>query len=264
MITSTSNRRVGEIIELQTKARARREQNRYVIEGRKLFMEAPLLYIEETYVEEAIWDSQDTRLKDKLKEVHAQTVSAEVMKKMCDTKTPQGILSVMRCHTHSLEEVVSSTEKPPLLLVIEQLQDPGNMGTLIRTGEAAGVTGIVLSPGCVDVFNPKTVRGSMGSLFRVPVCQVENLDTALAQMKSAGITMFAAHLKGTKYHYEFDYTVPTAFLIGNEGNGLTKETADQADVYVRIPMEGKVESLNAAIAGTLLMYEANRQRGSWK
>ncbi|MBQ0042046.1 MAG: RNA methyltransferase [Lachnospiraceae bacterium] len=260
MISSTSNKKITEITELQNKSKARREKGLYIIEGRKLFLEAPVDDIVEAYVEERIWDSPDTVLKDKLKKVKAESVSTEVMKKMCDTKTPQGILAVLKTPKYALEDMIKNENVKPLLLIIEELQDPGNLGTLLRTGEGAGVTGIILSPGTVDIYNPKVIRGSMGSIFRMPVCQVDNLDSAINRIKSEGIKVYAAHLKGEKFHDEFDYATGTAFLIGNEGNGLTQHTADQADCYVRIPMEGKVESLNAAIAGTLLIYEANRQR----
>ena len=259
MISSTSNKKVSEVVELQKKSRVRNKQGLFVIEGRKMFMEAPREWIVQTYAEESIWNSAEDSLKDKLRAVNAESVSAEVMKKMCDTQTPQGILALVRQKEYELKDLLSPG-KTPLLLIIEQLQDPGNLGTLIRTGEGAGVTGIVLSKGTVDLYNPKVIRASMGSIYRMPVCQVENLDTTIGEMKSRGIAVYAAHLKGQKYHDAFDYTKPCGFMIGNEGNGLTDHAASLADSYIRIPMEGSVESLNAAIAGTLLIYEANRQR----
>jgi len=144
--------------------------------------------------------------------------------------------------------------------VLENLQDPGNLGTIVRMAEGAGVTGIIMSSNTVDIYNPKTIRSTMGSLYRVPVIYVDDICEAADVCKSKDVTVYAAHLKGTDNYNKKDYTKPTAFMIGNEGNGLTDKLADKADEYVRIPMQGEVESLNAAVACTILTYEAVRQR----
>ena len=151
-------------------------------------------------------------------------------------------------------------EKTPLVMILEDLQDPGNLGTIIRTGEGAGISGVIMSKDTVDIFNPKVIRATMGSIYRMPFVYVENLLSILDTLLIEEMQTYAAHLKGDVYYDTFDFTKPTAFLIGNEGNGLKKETADKAGSYLKIPMEGKVESLNAAIAASLLMYEAHRQR----
>ena len=145
-------------------------------------------------------------------------------------------------------------------MVLENIQDPGNLGTILRTAEGAGVNGILMSRDTVDIFNPKTIRSTMGSVYRVPFLYVEDICETVRELKNKGISAYAAHLKGIGSYDEQDYTKGTAFLIGNEGNGLTDELADLADTYIRIPMYGKVESLNAAIASAVLMYEAQRQR----
>ena len=145
--------------------------------------------------------------------------------------------------------------KRPLFLILEDIQDPGNLGTMIRTGEGAGVDGILMSKGTVDIYNPKTIRSTMGSLYRVPFLYTGDLTQTIGQLQKTGIRVYAAHLKGTKSYREPDYAEGAAFLIGNEGNGLKEETAALADEYIRIPMQGKLESLNAAVAAALLMYE---------
>ena len=151
-------------------------------------------------------------------------------------------------------------KKASLLLVTENVQDPGNLGTMFRTAEGAGVTGILMSRDTVDIFNPKTIRSTMGSIYRMPFLYTEDLKKDISELQKEGVHFYAAHLKGKASYDEADYQKPSAFLIGNEGNGLTTEIADLADVYIRIPMEGKLESLNAAMAAGILMYEANRQR----
>ena len=127
-------------------------------------------------------------------------------------------------------------------------------------GEGAGVTGVIMSPNTVDIYNPKTIRSTMGSIFRVPFIYVQDFGEAVSECQKSGVKVYAAHLDGNNTYLGEDYSTPTAFLIGNEGNGLTDDITKQADTLIRIPMEGEVESLNAAIACTILTYEAVRQR----
>ena len=147
-----------------------------------------------------------------------------------------------------------------MLLVVEDLQDPGNLGTMFRTGEGAGITGVIMSSDTVDIFNPKVVRATMGSIYRVPFVYAGDLRNAVNDLHKNGIAVYAAHLEGETYYNRLSFREPTAFLIGNEGKGLRRDTAKLADSYVKIPMEGRVESLNAAVAAALLLYETHRQR----
>jgi TrmH family RNA methyltransferase len=267
MITSTSNDRVKRVVAYGQKAKARREDGVFIIEGMKMLREAPVLQVSEVYVTERFVDTASEGDKEILWRYGAETVSEEVMNKMADTQTPQGVLAVIRQYPYTLEEVLegynqsaSGKENAPLLLVLENIQDPGNLGTMLRSGEGAGVTGIILSKGCADIFSPKVIRSTMGSIFRMPFIYVENISEMVKELGTKGISTYAAHLKGKKSYDEFDYTKPTAFLIGNEGNGLTKETADAASEYVLIPMKGEVESMNAATSAAILTFEASRQR----
>lgn len=271
-ITSLSNNRIKEAALWSAKARERRKADVYLVEGRKMFLEAPEAELQEIFVADSLWErieteegaELDAQLKKRLRELDAEgripvfLVTDEVLRKTADTQTPQGIVCVLKQKHYTLEQLI--TKKNPLLVVLEDLQDPGNLGTILRTGEGAGITGVIMSKDTVDLYNPKTIRATMGSVYRVPFVYAEDLKQVLATLKEAGITSYAAHLKGTKYYDSFDFRKGTAFLIGNEGNGLQTETAEQADAYLKIPMEGKLESLNAAVATSILMYEANRQR----
>ena len=269
MITSTSNDRVKKVVSYVEKSKARREDGVFVIEGMKMLREAPVLQVQEVYVTERFLDTAGEDDKEILWRYGAETVSDEVMKKMSDTQTPQGVLAVMRQYEYSLEEVLEGynqstsdqgKDTAPLILILENIQDPGNLGTMLRSGEGAGVTGVIMSKGTADIYNPKVIRSTMGSVFRMPFIYVEDLPSMVKELNSKGIHTYAAHLKGQKNYDEFDYTEPTAFLIGNEGNGLTKETADAAETYVLIPMKGEVESMNAATSSAILTFEASRQR----
>lgn len=268
MITSSANSRVKQVIQWQTKAKERKKAGVFLTEGFKMYEEAPLESILKVYVAESAlaslekMDAKEEKMAVKLKKTGYEVVADSLFKKMADTQTPQGILCVVKQPEYRLEEILKQDR--PLLMILENLQDPGNLGTIIRTGEGAGVTGVIMTAKTVDIFNPKVIRATMGSVFRVPFLYVEDMEDTLKKLKEKGIRTYAAHLAGREYYDSFSFTGGTAFLIGNEGNGLEKNTADLADSYLKIPMEGKVESLNAAIAASLLMYEAQRQRRNGK
>ena len=260
MITSISNAQVKQVCAYVQKAKERRKDGIFVVEGRKMFEEAPAERIYKVYATQSFCDKHtDDDIGAKLFATGCELVSDEVFAKMSDTKTPQGVLCLVKWLQYTLEDLLAASKG--VFVVLEDLQDPGNLGTIIRTGEGAGISGVIMTRETVDIFNPKTIRATMGSIYRVPFVYVEDIAEAIGALKAAGIAVYAAHLKGQKFYDAFDYTKGSAFLIGNEGNGLKEQTANMADTYVKIPMAGQVESLNAAIATTLFMYEAARQRG---
>lgn len=260
MITSFANAKVKQVVCWQNKAKERRKDNVFLAEGIKMYEEAPGESVREVYIIEETRKKMEEHpaLWEKLQQTGYEIVSEEVFAKMSDTQTPQGILTVLKRPEYSLEELLKIEN--PLFVVLEDLQDPGNLGTIVRTGEGAGVTAVIMSKNTVDIFNPKTIRATMGSIYRVPFVYTESIEDTIKSLHNAGVKTYAAHLKGDTYYSSFSFREPTAFLIGNEGNGLKKSTADAASAYLKIPMEGQVESLNAAIATSLLMYEAHRQR----
>lgn len=208
----------------------------------------------------SVWQKLRTCME---KGIYVEQVSDEVFRKASDTQTPQGLLFVMEQFSYTLEEMLQSALKrqrqggrPALFLLVEDIQDPGNLGTMLRTGEGAGVDGVIMSKRTVDIYHPKTIRSTMGSLYRAPFLYVEEMGEAVAALRENQITVYAAHLKGKQYFDEISYDGGSAFLVGNEGSGLRQETADMADVWLKIPMEGKLESLNAAVSAALLLYRA--------
>lgn len=258
------------MIELQSKSRSRRKENLFVAEGFKMFAEAPLNLITEVFIDESTYEEmKESSLRTPLnhyKEAYAkvlecmengisvENVSGDVFQKLCDTETPQGIVFVGRMPTATLSDMLDGN-----ILILENIQDPGNLGTMIRTAEGAGVSGVVMTKGTVDIFNPKTIRSTMGSMFRVPFVYVDDISVTIDEIKKAGIKVYAAHLKGESFYDEIEYSGKSAVMIGNEGNGLSDETAGLADIYVKIPMCGQLESLNAAVAAALLMYEMRQK-----
>ncbi|MDD6441563.1 MAG: RNA methyltransferase [bacterium] len=261
MITSNSNPKVKKLLTWQKKRKVREEDGIYIVEGLRMFVEAPQDKVREVYVSESFYKKKREELCLDAWGKKLEILSDSVYGHVSDTKTPQGVLVVMEQMKYSLEEVIAGKEgRASLLMVLDNLQDPGNLGTILRAGEAAGVTGVVMSSDCVDIYNPKVIRSTMGSIYRMPFIYVEDLPTVVKMLGEKEIHTYAAHLKGKRSYEEEDFTKGTAFLIGNEGNGLRDEVADAAEIYVKIPMCGEVESLNAAIAASVLMFEAARQR----
>lgn len=263
IITSASNEKIKEVKKLVKSSKERYEQGVYIVEGIRMFREIPDNQIEAVYVSESFY-SNNTDLIDNCK-VEVCVVSDKVFNGISDTGTPQGVMALVKMNKWSLEDVLgegkdNSVSDKTFLIIAERLQDPGNLGTIMRTTEAAGATGIVLSSDSVDVYNPKVVRSTMGSIFRVPVYVSENLAADIDVIKEKGVTIYGAHLKGQDF-YEKDFTKLCAFLIGNEGKGLSEEISGRADDLIKIPMKGKVESLNAATSVAVISYEVLRQRG---
>lgn len=256
MITSAGNAQVKNVIQLNQKAKARREQGLFVAEGRKMFREAPRSWIHKVYVSSTA--AEDETLGKELQGLSWEVVEDKVFRQMSDTKTPQGVLSLLKIPSYSPETLFS--RENPLLILLEDLQDPGNVGTIVRTAEGAGADGILLTKNTADLFNPKVIRSTMGSIYRMPFYQIENQEALLAVLKERSIRSFAAHLKGERSYDREDYRGGSIFFIGNEGNGLSQELSAKADCLIQIPMAGQVESLNAAMAAGILMYEAARQR----
>ena len=257
MITSTSNQRIKELSQIQKKSKVRSREGVFVAEGIRMVRETPYerlvsLYFSESFekkygneVLDAI-SGGDLKIREQIRR-KTEILSDAVFSYVSDTKTPQGVLAVVRQMEYTLEQMTDGVI--PHLMILDNLQDPGNLGTIFRTAEAAGVTGIIMSRDCVDIYNPKTIRSTMGALYRMPFLYVDDLKETIHTLKD-----------GKNTYDKEDYRQGTAFLIGNEGNGLREEIAQCADTWIRIPMCGQVESLNAAVAATVLMFEVSRQR----
>ena len=271
MISSVSNPAVKDVALWQTKAKARRESGFFVVEGLRLVREAPAGDVVRAYATEDFAASQEgAALCARLK---AEPVTEAVMARMSDTKTPQGILAVVRQKHWTAEDLAAGlpeeSESDPArraargpVLVLEHVQDPGNVGTLFRTAEAAGAAGILMDAETADPWQPKVVRGTMGAIFRLPFAVTDDLPAALSSLKERNVTLFAAHLEGSREYDTVRYPLRAAFLLGNEGNGLSDGISALADARIRIPMAGPTESLNVSVAGAVLLYEHFRQRRS--
>lgn len=259
MISSSSNAQIKNLIQLQKKSKSRLEQGLFVIEGFKMFEESREGgHLVKAYVTERFYEEKVNVDMEYFKGVSYEIVTEQVLNEAAETKTPQGIMATVTMPKYSLETMLE--RETCNLILLEDLRDPGNLGTIVRTAEGAGFSGIILSKSSVDMFNPKVIRSTMGAIYRMPFVYVEDFLDKLVYLKDNNVVLYAAHLKGEKYYDEVSYEGKCGIIIGNEANGLSDDCANLASKYIKIPMCGEVESLNAAVASAILMYEIYRQK----
>lgn len=264
MITSDTNGQIKELVKLQKNARYRRKSRCFVAEGIKLTKEAAdygklqRVYIGEELYRQRWGDVSERKVSSEFHGVPVDVVSQPVLEQISETVTPQGILGVVEMPEYSLEDILS--DKRRIFLLLDDLRDPGNLGTILRTSEGADMSGVILSRESVDLFNPKVVRATMGAIFRVPFLYVEDLARIIEEMQKRKIAVYGTMLEGSVCYDQVDYTLPTGIVVGNEANGISEKVSRCLTGRIRIPMGGKLESLNAAVAAAVVMYEAARQR----
>jgi len=263
MISSSSNGQIKNLIQLLKKSKARMEQNAFVIEGIKMFEESVTFgKLIKAYVSKSFYEGKELEDPSYFKEIPYEIVEDSILKEASDTLTPQGIMAMVKKPEYNLEDVLGVPNAN--LLILEDIRDPGNLGTIMRTAEGAGITGIILSKTSVDMYNPKVIRSTMGAIYRMPFVYVEDILEVVRRIKDHNIPVYAAHLSADCYYDEVSYQGKCSIMIGNEANGLSDEITRLATKYIKIPMEGNVESLNAAVAAAILMYEVYRQRRNKK
>jgi len=239
---------------LLEKRKIRDKEDKYVVEGDHLVMEAGDL------VEFVIYHKETPGVKwAQGRKLPAYKVSERVFEKISQVVTPQGILAVVKKRQDQFESLFKTAV--PFLVFCDGIQDPGNLGTIIRGADAAGAAGVLLSSGCAELYNQKVIRSTQGSLFHLPILEVGPAKPQIIKLKQKGVKVVAADAKGQAY-WSAGLSGPLAIVIGNEGAGLSDAVLAICDEVVSIPMPGKAESLNAAMAANILMYEVLRQR--WK
>lgn len=240
-----------QIKSLKTK-KGRNEHGLFIIEGEKFVSEIPPNWSIHTYICAEDWKKDVPN-----PSIPTLTVSNSRFASLSDTVTPQGIMAVCKKHNFTLSDI---PQKNPFILIGEDLNDPGNIGTLIRTAAAANASACILSSGSGDIYNPKTIRASAGAVFRIPIIEGADLTETIYHLKQQGILIIAAQLKDAVLPYQLNLKQGCAILIGNEARGLSNEAINLADINAKLPMAPNVESLNASVAGGILLYEVVRQR----
>ncbi|ALS23776.1 TrmH family RNA methyltransferase [Paenibacillus naphthalenovorans] len=262
IISSVQNPRIKQWTELQSR-KGREKQGRFLIEGIHLVQEAlrsDLIPEVVAYSDERAEACADLLQEAAERGMELVQVTEAVLAKCTDTQTPQPVFAVVPKLPWRAADLISASEQDGLVVVIDGIQDPGNLGTIIRSADAVGASGVLLGKGTVDLYNPKTVRSTMGSLFHLPIVQGD-LAQWLPEAASRGIQVAATRLEDAVSLYDYDFRRPTWFVIGNEGQGVSAEVQQLVQCHVRIPMQGRAESLNAAMAATVVLFEAMRQRG---
>jgi TrmH family RNA methyltransferase len=255
MITSVANEKVKYVRSLYRR-RVRYRERRFVIEGVRLVREAfragivPALVFYSEGVD-ALPGGRELLAEIRKSGSPAFAVSETVMRAVADTVSPQGILAVVPFVE------LAPPPSPSLVLVVDGLRDPGNLGTILRSANAAGVERVILAPKTVDPYNPKVVRGAMGAHFRLPIVTLDWPEIAEAL---AGVHVLLADVRGQRAYYEVDWTRPSALIVGGEAHGASGEARELAVATIAIPMHGGAESLNAAVAASVILFEAARQR----
>ena len=250
-IRSKDNRIFKECQKLSQK-KYRDREGLYLIEGENLIAEVPdedLVYL--ICSDQAGWVLEDGD--------HVYVMAANLFDKIAQTETSQGILAVVRKPQITAETLCQRLTETDNVVVLDRLQDPGNIGTIIRTAEGAGYGAVVTVKGTGDVFSPKTIRAAAGSVFRMPIIQVDNNRELRELADRLGKQLIVTSFDTDKYYYDVDLSQGVALVIGNEGNGVSDELMEMADIKVKIPMDGHLESLNASVAAGILMYETKRR-----
>ncbi len=262
-ITSSDNEIYKSFARLY-KRKYRDREGLYIIEGINLIEEAvkngaalKSIFIREDFEMSALERVAGSIDGDQKSDVPVYMLSKALFDRTADTETPQGIAAVSKKPECSEEKFFNETDN---VIVLDRLQDPGNIGTVIRTADAAGFAGAVIVKGTADLFSPKTVRAAAGSLYRVRLLYADSPEDAVSKLRERGRKIICTSPYAEKLFYDADMAEKAALVIGNEANGVCAELQEAADMNVRLPMEGTIESLNAAVAAAVVMYEAVRQR----
>ena len=265
-ITSAQNPKVKELLALQEKSKERRKKGLFVVEGRRELLHC----IEAEFEPHTLFICRDI-LSDK----DFDKILGAIEENFCDSTYPiveisqqlydkvayrggtEGIIAEMHCKELSLEGL--KMKENPLVVILESVEKPGNLGAVLRSADASGVDAVIVCDPLTDMYNPNLIRSSIGAIFTVPVATASSEDT-IAWLKSKGIKIYTAQLQGSEWYYDTDMKGGTAIVMGTEATGLTNIWRKAADAHIKIPMLGRLDSLNVSVSAAILMYEAVRQR----
>lgn len=258
MITSTQNAKVKHVVALQQKSALRRKEGLFVVEGRRELMHCLEAGYEvvETFM---LADQTDLGEQDRLGNI--LTVSPQVYEKMAYRGSTEGVMAVVREKSLSLEELQLGAA--PLIMVLERVEKPGNLGAVLRSADAAKADAVIICDPLTDLYNPNLIRSSIGAIFSVP-CVACSSEACIAFLKDHGIQILTAQLQDSSLYYDTDMLGGTAIVMGTESTGLTDVWRQAADAHIRIPMLGQLDSLNVSVSAAILLFEAVRQRQSVK
>ncbi len=263
MITSNQNPEIKLVRSLE-KRKYREQEKLFVIEGIRIIEDALADRAEffKVFYSPALQENaRGIQLLQRLQQkgIPEILITERLFKEIAGTETPQGILAIVRQPECSLTDLFVQKRLYKHIIMINGVQDPGNLGTILRTAAAAGWAGAILTKGTVDLYNPKSLRATMGAVLKFPIYKADNYNSLWDQLKVAGYQIVATGLQANKWYYDVNFTKPTVLVVGNEGHGVEEEILEKADCLIKIPMAPDAESLNVAIAAGVLIFEGVRQ-----
>jgi len=261
IISSLQNSFIKNLLLLEEKPRARKEQNRIVIEGLReirLALAGGFAITDLLYVSELVsMDELSSLINQVSCSFSATEITLDVFNRVAYRRDTGGVIALAEPRYTGFNDL--TLHENPLLLVLETVEKPGNLGALLRTADAAALDAVIVCDPQTDIFNPNAIRSSIGCIFTMPVV-VTSSEQAISWMHSAGIKMFGTALTATRFHHETDFNQPTAIVMGSESNGLSNTWLERADELIKIPMMGKIDSMNVSVSAAIVVFEALRQR----
>ena len=263
-ITSAQNPKIKDFLALQEKSRLRREKGLFVVEGRRELLHC----LEAGFSPRTIFVCEEILGAGEMEAVLGAagegctvfSVSANVYDRMAYRSGTEGVTAIMQARNLRLEELRFRNEEP-LIVVVEAVEKPGNLGAILRSADAAGADAVIVCDPLTDLYNPNLIRASIGAVFSVPVVAASSAET-IEWLRSRGVTIYTAQLQDSSWYYDCDMKKATAIVMGTEATGLTGIWREGADRHIRIPMLGKLDSLNVSVSAAVLLFEAVRQRNS--
>jgi len=260
-ITSAQNTKIKDLLALQEKSKERRKKGLFVVEGRRELLHC----IEVGYEPHTVFICTEILKQEELEEIAGKCdcnfidLPQHLYDKVAYRGGTEGVIAEMHCKEMTLDSL--KLKKNPLVVVLESVEKPGNLGAVLRSADASGVDAVIVCDPLTDMYNPNLIRSSIGAIFTVPVATASSEDT-IAWLKANGIKIYTAQLQDSEWYYDTDMKGGTAIVMGTEATGLTDAWRKAADAHIKIPMLGKLDSLNVSVSAAILMYEAIRQRNS--
>ena len=263
-ITSPQNPKIKTLLELQEKSKARRREGLFVVEGVRELLHC----ISTGYKPHSLFACLDILPEESLKEIEdvldgsdcrCFSITKQIYEKVAYRGSTEGVIAELRCRRHALEDL--DVKENPLVVVLESVEKPGNLGAILRSADASGVDAVIICDPLTDLYNPNLIRSSIGGIFTVPTAAAASEDT-IKWLKDRNIKIYTAQLQDSRWYYDTDMTKGTAIVMGTEATGLTDAWRKAADAHIKIPMLGRLDSLNVSVSAAILMYEAVRQRNA--
>lgn len=272
IITSAQNEKIKNLLTLQDKSRERKKQGLFVVEGRRELLhciQAGYIPFTIFFCPDIISKSDRNEIEQAIEKLNASRCSGnsplliEIPQHLYDKVAyrggTEGVIAELKCKEHGLESL--NLKENPLVVVLESVEKPGNLGAILRSADAAGVDAVIVCDPLTDLYNPNLIRSSIGAIFTVAVAAASSEDT-ITWLKKKGIKIYTAQLQDSEWYYDTDMKKGTAVVMGTEATGLTDAWRNAADAHIKIPMLGRLDSLNVSVSAAILMYEAVRQRNN--